>query len=232
MDDRPHKSRRRLPKGDKRGRTRAALLEAARALVIEEGYVRPTLAKIAKRAGMTTGAIYGNFRNRDELFVALGDANWTPIKPRLKPHAAFADVMRAMADAALAAIPERAPTAVTHLSRLAQALTHPDLRARMHDTTDESYAVGAEWLRAMLDERELPMTADHLVRVIHALTEGLLLQRLLTPNLVPDEVFYEAFDTLARAPRLRQPENERGSASVEGAASVQLEDRGGGAPHR
>jgi hypothetical protein len=35
------------------------------------------------------------------------------------------------------------------------------------------------------------------VRVIHALTEGLVLQRLLTPELIPDEVFYAAFETLA-----------------------------------
>ena len=57
----------RKPKGDKRDRTRAALLEAARALIREKGYARTTLEEVATRAGMTTGAIYGNFRNRDEL---------------------------------------------------------------------------------------------------------------------------------------------------------------------
>ena len=54
-------SRRQQPKGDKRERTRAALLEAARALVREKGYERTTIDQVAKRAGMTTGAIYGNF---------------------------------------------------------------------------------------------------------------------------------------------------------------------------
>ena len=74
-------SGRRKPKGDKRDRTRAALLEAARALVREKGYERTTLEEVAARAGMTTGAIYGNFKNRDELFIALGHAYWTPFKP-------------------------------------------------------------------------------------------------------------------------------------------------------
>ncbi|HEY7059552.1 MAG TPA: helix-turn-helix domain-containing protein, partial [Vicinamibacterales bacterium] len=46
------------PKGDKRQRTRAALLEAARALIREKGYERTTIEEVAKRAGMTTGAIY------------------------------------------------------------------------------------------------------------------------------------------------------------------------------
>jgi hypothetical protein len=57
--------------------------------------------------------------------------------------------------------------------------------------------MGAEWLRTF-DERELPMPADVLVRVLHALIEGLVMQRILTPDLCPDEVFYEAFAALSR----------------------------------
>ena len=57
------------PKGDKRDRTRTALLEAARALIREKGYERTTMEQVARRAGMTTGAIYGNFKNRGELFI-------------------------------------------------------------------------------------------------------------------------------------------------------------------
>ena len=77
-----HESARRKPKGDKRDRTRAALLEAARALIREKGYERTTLDEVAQRAGMTTGAIYGNFKNRDELFIALGQTYWAPVKPQ------------------------------------------------------------------------------------------------------------------------------------------------------
>ena len=42
------------------------------------------------------------------------------------------------------------------------------------------------------------MPPEQLVRVIHALIEGLVMQRIVTPELVPDEVFYSAFDALAR----------------------------------
>src|SRR5215831_12439159 len=87
------------PKGDKRERTRAALLEAARAVVRQRGHERTTLEKVAKRAGMTTGAIYGNFKNREELFIALGQAYWAPVKPRIAPGATFAEAMHAFAEA-------------------------------------------------------------------------------------------------------------------------------------
>src|ERR1044072_7680162 len=95
------KSARRRPKGDKRERTRAALLEAARAEVREKGYARTTLEAVARRAGMTTGAIYGNFRNRDELFIALGETYWAPVKPRIKTGATFAEELHAIAKATL-----------------------------------------------------------------------------------------------------------------------------------
>jgi AcrR family transcriptional regulator len=200
-------SARRKPKGDKRDRTRTALLEAARALIREKGYERTTLEEVAQRAGMTTGAIYGNFKNRDELFIALGHAYWAPVKPKVKPGATFAEAMRALAEATLEVIPERTTAAVGRLTGLAYGLTHADLRARVHETTAGSYESGAEWLRQLGDEHDLPMPAEHLVRVIHALIEGLVLQRILTPELFPDEVFFAAFAALANHP---------GKANVDG----------------
>ncbi len=197
MAEKSTESSRRGPKGDKRDRTRATLLEAARAVVREKGYARSTLEAVARRAGMTTGAIYGNFKNRDELFIALGEAYWAPIKPRIKPGATFADAMHAMAEATLEAIPERTTAAVGRLTGLAYTLTNPDLRARVREITAGSYEFGAEWLRTLGDERELPMPAEHLVCVIHALIEGLVLQRILTPELCPDDVFFAAFGALA-----------------------------------
>lgn len=190
----------RKPKGDKRDRTRATLLDAARALIREKGHERTTMEEVASRAGMTTGAIYGNFKNRDELFIALGQKYWAPIAPRVAPGATFAEAMRAFAKATLAAVDDRAPVAVGRLTGLAYALTSAELHARVHEVTKDSYEFGAEWLRTF-DPSELPMPADVLVRVLHALIEGLVMQRILTPELFPDEVFYKAFAALARERR-------------------------------
>jgi AcrR family transcriptional regulator len=185
------------PKGDKRERTRAALLKAARALVRQNGYERTTLDEVARRAGMTTGAIYGNFKNREELFIALGQTYWAPIRPKIKPGATFAEAMRALATATLAAVDERQPAAIGRLTGLAYTLKNAELRSRVHDITKNSYEVGAEWLRTF-DPGELPMAPEHLVRVLHGMMEGLVMQRILTPELCPDEVFYAAFAALAR----------------------------------
>jgi hypothetical protein len=147
---------------------------------------------------MTTGAIYGNFKNRDELFIALGQTYWAPVRPKIKPGATFAEAMHALAKATLAAVDERTPVAVGRLTGLAYTLQNAELRSRVHEITKDSYDLGAEWL-GTFDPSQLPMKPDHLVRVLHALIEGLVLQRILTPELCPDEVFYAAFAALARA---------------------------------
>jgi AcrR family transcriptional regulator len=190
-------SSRRGPKGDKRDRTRAALLEAARSLIREKGYERTTLEKVAARAGMTTGAIYGNFKNRAELFIALAQKYWAPVVPEVAPGASFAEAMQALAKATLAAVDARAPVAVGRLTGMAYTLQDPELLERVREVTRSSYEMGAEWLRTF-DSAELPMPPEHLACVLHALIEGLVLQRIFTPALCTDDVFYAAFAALGR----------------------------------
>ena len=188
---------RRRPKGDKRERTRAALLDAALALTREKGLEATTLQDVAERVGMTTGAIYGNFRNRDELFMALAVRQWAPIKPQFTPGSSFAELMHAMAEAVLAAISERRPAAAGALSFRAYALRNESVRESFRDEMAKGLAAGATWVESVFAAADLPMPADILVRVINSLIEGLLFQRFLTPELMPDEVFYAAFAAIA-----------------------------------
>src|SRR5262249_58690061 len=55
--------------------TRDRLLEAAAAVFAEKGYDRAGVQEIARRAGMTTGAIYGRFRGKAELLRAAIEAH-------------------------------------------------------------------------------------------------------------------------------------------------------------
>lgn len=190
-------SNRRRPKGDKRERTRARLLDAALALTRERGFDRTTLADVAERAGMTTGAIYGNFKNREALFMALAERQWAPVRPVFPPGASFAEKMRAVSEAVLASVPERRAAAVGALTFRAYALNHEDVRRQIVESMAPGFDAGAAWFESVCAEGELPMPADVLVRVINALIEGLLFQRFLTPELMPDEVFHAAFAALA-----------------------------------
>jgi TetR/AcrR family acrAB operon transcriptional repressor len=53
--------------------TRQGILNAALELFHENGYSRTTLEQIARRAGVTRGAIYWHFRDKVDLFLGLKD---------------------------------------------------------------------------------------------------------------------------------------------------------------
>ncbi|MFZ0888643.1 MAG: TetR/AcrR family transcriptional regulator [Candidatus Binataceae bacterium] len=52
-------------------KTRAALLRAARKMLAERGYADTSLEEVAKRAGVTTGAVYHQYRDKSALFQAV-----------------------------------------------------------------------------------------------------------------------------------------------------------------
>ena len=56
---------------EKERSTRQAILDAAREEFLRLGYQEAGLREIAQQAGVTTGALYGHFRNKRELFSAL-----------------------------------------------------------------------------------------------------------------------------------------------------------------
>ncbi|MDA7948560.1 MAG: TetR/AcrR family transcriptional regulator [Hyphomicrobiaceae bacterium] len=51
--------------------TRAQLIEAAIACLAENGFSGTTTAKIAARAGVTTGALHHNYDTKEELYLAV-----------------------------------------------------------------------------------------------------------------------------------------------------------------
>ena len=184
-------------KGDKRDRTRARLIEAAAESIREKGYDRTTLEEVAKRAGMTRGAIYGNFESREDLLLAVALSHWEPIAPELKSGASLKEHMRAIGEAVVAAVPQRQAAAVGAASFQVYALTHEELRKNVAESNARTYAWAEEQLGRFVDADDLPMPIDQFVRVVHALTEGLLSLRFLTPDLIPDETIIAAFEALA-----------------------------------
>src|SRR5215831_9667935 len=130
---------RRVPKGDKRERTRAKLIEAAAQVIGEKGYERLTLGEVARRAGMTRGAIYGNFKNREELILAVVSTRWQPIAPAWRPGASLKEQLRLLGEAVVASVPARRAQAVGAFSFQQYALTHEELRRQLVEVNVEIY---------------------------------------------------------------------------------------------
>jgi len=64
----------RLSRAESQARTRAKLLETAKACFLRDGYSATSLEGIADAAGFSKGAVYSNFANKDELCLEVLDA--------------------------------------------------------------------------------------------------------------------------------------------------------------
>ncbi|MGQ0840606.1 TetR/AcrR family transcriptional regulator [Actinokineospora sp.] len=63
----------RLTRAESQARTRELLVATAKQLFLRDGYHATSLEKVADAAGFSKGAVYSNFRNKDELCLAVLD---------------------------------------------------------------------------------------------------------------------------------------------------------------
>ncbi|MPY99077.1 MAG: TetR family transcriptional regulator [Actinophytocola sp.] len=63
----------RLTRAESQARTREQLIATAKELFLRDGYGPTSLDKVADAAGYSKGAVYSNFRNKDELCLAVLD---------------------------------------------------------------------------------------------------------------------------------------------------------------
>src|SRR4029450_7319466 len=63
----------RKTRAESQAATRPPLVKTARQLFFDDGYHPTSLEKVADVAGYSKGAVYSNFRNKDELCTAVLD---------------------------------------------------------------------------------------------------------------------------------------------------------------
>ena len=182
---------------DKRQRTRAQLIEAAKEVIREKGFHAVSLQEVAERAGMSRGAIYGNFRNREELIFGVVETLWQPVVPDLRKGASFREQLRIIGKAVADAAEARMPMAVGAASFQLYALSSPAMRRRIARENAKIYAHIARAMLEFVAERDLPMPMDKFVRVTHALSDGLMFGHFMTPDLITADVIVSAFMALA-----------------------------------
>lgn len=183
--------------GAKRERTRAALIAAAGDLIRDQGYEAATLEAIAAKAGMTRGAIYGNFANRDDLFAEVALDRWAPVMPEHVPGTSFREHMARLGRAYALAARQRAPVAIHSASFQLQVRRHEALRRRLAVQGRELIENTARELLRLYPQEELPMPAVPLIKALAALGEGLMAAYFADPDEYPEEVFVAAFEAFA-----------------------------------
>lgn len=70
-----------LSRHDRQRQTREALIFAARRVFSDVGFHAATLERIAREAGFSKGAVYSNFEDKSDLFLAVMDADLARAQP-------------------------------------------------------------------------------------------------------------------------------------------------------
>ncbi len=190
--------------------TRANLLEAAAEIFDERGYEGTTLAAVARRASVTTGAIYSNFHGKEDLLYEV-----------LRARLIRQDEVRE----ALLANPE-----VSHLRiTLDTESTQPD-RPRMHALLLEGFAAArrSPVVQDMMRDLMAEISTFMAERVRLAQQEGLIAgdidpMTLAWFYLMPTagRAFIEAIGMSMPQPETWSPILERVDQALKGEASIQ-----------
>jgi AcrR family transcriptional regulator len=125
---------RRRTRAEAKDHNRQALLEAARDLMMRDGYRNLLLDEVAAEAGLTKGAIYSIFGGKEEMLRALADEvmpdlAWPDLEPLAEPELPLADLLRVFAHAWATKVDMQAPRwqSALHLEILVQTLYDPEL---------------------------------------------------------------------------------------------------------
>lgn len=185
-----------------RGEVQERILQAAAKVFADKGFAGARLDEIAEAAGFSKGAVYSNFANKDALFFALMDAQ-----------------IAARADMVLRILGDAAPTPQA-LSDLGVQLTEATI-----DNRDWQLLFSEFWQRAVRDEAvraqyvahrrsvraalsaelaqraaalgiELPVPAETLVHVVIALSNGLAIEEIADPGVVPRDLMAQVLGAL------------------------------------
>lgn len=195
----------RLTREESREQTRQRLLAAAAELFSERGVNGTSVEQIAERAGFTRGAFYGNFDGKHELVVEL-------LRRRTRREAEEVAALRdgvgsfaEMMDRLRAWNVERAEHLAGWLTLRTElalyALRNPDARPLVGEGEKSTRALLETSVRTELAARGVEPPADpaFLALILHALEDGLLLQRFLSPEGTGDEDVVDAVQLLMRS---------------------------------
>lgn len=200
--------RQRLTREDKRQANRARILQAARKVFGRRGYYGATIEEIADEAGLSNGAVYYNFENKEDLFFVLLE-DWRAELVR-NVERAFSrggsrgrtpeDELREEVREIVRTLGPSREWQLLLLEFVTYAARNPTFRKR--------FVAGRRKFKAGLTEAleqrsaalglEPAMPPEHLAVLVTALVNGLAVDQLTEPGSLPDDLLADALIALMR----------------------------------
>lgn len=189
----------------RKAETRDELIFAASRVFVERGYRGASVKLVADEAGFTTGAVYGHFKNKDDLFLAVYERYARARAAELTALFSsdgddFARSARAAAEQWSAHHAENPGFTILALEFAVHSLRHPELRdalARTHAAVREAAADALE-RHASAAGVSLPMPATAIATVLRELGVGLAMAQLIDASAVEPDLYANFVETFSR----------------------------------
>jgi AcrR family transcriptional regulator len=186
----------RLTQGERRARTRTSLLDAATRVFARRGYHGASLEEVAAEAGLSKGAVYYNFANKEALFLAILDQHLESRLAMIEDVRSTADPAASLREAArriAASFREDRDWCLLFLEFCAQAARDPAIRRRFTARMDRVRAAVRE---AIARDAPTDAPAVQLADAIDAVINGVAMHAMLRPREDAEGQLAAAFELL------------------------------------
>ena len=194
----------RMTQEQRKQATRFKLLTSATQIFAERGYAGASIEQISDAAGLSRGAFYAHFEDKNSLFLAVLDDMVDQIQQfasDIGPQSGPAALLGALTGANVGHSRVDPAWFQLYSEFRSHALRDPATRARLANHYRRLRDVIATLITAQFETLGLepPMDTADLAALILAIDEGLAIQRGVDPRAVRSELFLEILGTLFQA---------------------------------
>jgi len=186
----------RLTRKQKQAHTRTCLMESAARIFARRGLDQASIDEVAADAGYTKGAFYANFKSKEELFLAMLDERFAERLEELDQVLASKGTVEEQAREAGASF-MRHVSADPEWQRLflefaAYAARNEDFRQEL---VTRYRALRKRMAEAFHDHARAqgidssPERKEDMALMLFAMANGVALEKLLEPDVVPDDLY-------------------------------------------
>jgi len=185
----------RLTRKQKQAHTRECLMRAAARVFADRGLQQASIDEVAENAGYTKGAFYANFKNKEELFLAMLDERFAQriedIEAAIAGEGTAAERARRYGDTFAQTLRADREWERLFFEFSAYAARDEDFRQELvtrYRAMRKRIAAALE-ADSMEHAKEPTLPAEHIALMTNAMSNGFALEKLLEGDAVPDELY-------------------------------------------
>jgi AcrR family transcriptional regulator len=190
-----------------RAETRHQLLDAAARVFARRGLHGTSVEEVSEEAGFSRGALYSNFKSKEDLFLALWEERIERRRRELRDVIENSDDPGAGVEAAAAdvvgVLGREREWFLLYFEFTLYAARDTSFLSRYQDVREQGLAELTEGLMRGLKRAgiESSLSSDNLALAIKALSHGIALERLVDEDDVPDALLGRVLQLLFRGLR-------------------------------